>query len=104
MVSTIEIKEENTVDKVTQSQIEHEKMEIDNALNKSVTKSANVNVINAKLSLEMKDETEAEIEANAIEHSTKQNSSFAINLNTNEEVVVDPAENPLVLEPEVTKK
>jgi len=104
MLSTREIKEENTGDKVTQSQIEHEKMETDNELNKSVTKSANVNVINAKLSMEMKDETKSEIEANAIEHSTKQKSSLAINLNANEEVVVDPAENPLVLEPEVTKK
>jgi len=104
MLSTREIKEENTVDRVTQSQIEHEKMEIDNELNKSITKSSNVNVINAKLSMQMKDETKAEIEANAIEHSTKQTSSNAIDLNANEEVVVDPAENPLILEPEVTKQ
>merc|ERR1712224_538702 len=104
MLSTREIKEENTVDKVTQSQIEHEKIEIDNELNKSITKSSNVNVINAKLSMQMKDETKAEVEANTIEHSTKQNSSNAIDLNANEEVVVDPAENPLILEPEVTKQ
>jgi len=104
MLSTREIKEENTGDKVTQSQIEHEKMETDNELNKSVTKSANVNVINAKLSMEMKDETKAEIEANAIEHSTKQRSSFAISPNANEEVVVETVKKPLVLEPGVTKK
>jgi len=50
MFSIKEIKKENTFDKVTQSQIEHEKMENDNELNKSITKSLNVNVINSKLS------------------------------------------------------
>ena len=104
MLSTRNIKEENTIDKVTQSQIEHEKMEIDNELNKSISKSSNVNVINEKLSMQMKDQSKAEIESNAIEQSTKHNNSFAENLNTNKEVTVNPAEKTLFLEPEVTNK